>query len=94
LLFFLYLALICAAAVLAILRLSESTAMPGLAAIELVILALPWSLALGIEPTSQLGWYAMVTIVFGGLGINASLIRLIGIFKAGGRPARARRAFF
>ena len=56
-----YLALVIASAALAVLRLSESTEMPGLQAIELVLLALPWSFALGIEPLSRLGWTGMAT---------------------------------
>jgi hypothetical protein len=70
-----YLALVIASAALAVLRLSESTEMPGLQAIELVLLALPWSLALGIEPLSHLGWSGMATIVVTGLALNALLLQ-------------------
>jgi hypothetical protein len=70
-----YLAIVIASAALAIARLSESTEIPGLQAIELVLLALPWSLALGIEPLSHLGWTGMATIVVTGLGLNALLFR-------------------
>jgi hypothetical protein len=72
---FIYLALVVSAAALAVLRLSESTEMPGLQAIELVLLALPWSFALGIEPFSHLGWTGMATIVVIGLGLNALLVQ-------------------
>jgi hypothetical protein len=70
-----YLTLVIARAALAVARLSESTEMPGLQAIELVLLALPWSFALGIEPLSQLGWTGMATIVLIGLGLNALLLQ-------------------
>jgi hypothetical protein len=64
-----------ASAALAVARLSESTEMPGLQSIELVLLALPWSFALGIEPLSHLGWTGMATIVVIGLGLNALLLQ-------------------
>ena len=70
-----YLALVLLAMVIAAVRLSRSTAMPGLEAIELAILALPWSFALGVEPTARLGWGGMASIVFGGVILNALLIR-------------------
>jgi hypothetical protein len=53
---FIYLALITVAVVLAVVGMRESAEMPGLQAVELVLLALPWSFALGIEPLSHLGW--------------------------------------
>ena len=70
-----YLALVAVAVVTAAVRLSQSREMPGLAAIELVLLAMPWSLALGVEPMSRLGWAGMAGIVIGGIVINALLIR-------------------
>jgi hypothetical protein len=51
--------------------------MPGLAAIELVLLAMPWSFALGVEATSRLGWAGMAGIVIGGIALNALLIRSV-----------------
>jgi hypothetical protein len=48
--------------------------MPGLAAIELVLLALPWSLALGIEPLSHLGFIGMAAIVITGLALNGVIL--------------------
>src|ERR687892_2585094 len=72
---FIYFALVVSAAALAILRLNESTEMAGLQAIELVLLALPWSFALGIEPVSHLGWTGMATIVLIGLGLNGLLLQ-------------------
>jgi hypothetical protein len=77
---FIYLALVVSAAALAVLRLSESTEVPGLQAIELVLLALPWSFALGIEPLSHLGFTGMATIVVIGLGLNALLLQCLARF--------------
>ena len=65
-----YLALVLVAAVVGAVRLHQSSEMPGLAALELVLLALPWSLALGVEPLSRLGWSGMVGIVVGGIVLN------------------------
>jgi hypothetical protein len=39
--------------------------MPGLAAIELVMLALPWSLLLGASGLRQSGWVLMTLVVLG-----------------------------
>jgi hypothetical protein len=72
---FIYLALITVAVVLAVVGMRESAEMPGLQAVELVLLALPWSFALGIEPLSRLGWTGMASIVVIGLGLNALLLR-------------------
>jgi hypothetical protein len=54
-----YLTLVLIAVVLAVIRLHQSSEMPGLAAIELVLIALPWSLALQLEPLSHLARSAM-----------------------------------
>jgi hypothetical protein len=78
--FFFYLALVVVTAVLAGLRLSESAEMPGLQAIELVLLALPWSLALGIKPLSHFGFSGMVAIVALGVVLNALLFRWLHHF--------------
>ncbi len=56
-------------------RLGQSAEMPGLGAIELVLLALPWSLALGVEPLSRLGIGGMTAIVLGGLVLNGLILR-------------------
>ena len=85
---FIYLALVVSAAALAVLRLSESTEMPGLQAIELVILALPWSFALGIEPLSHLGFTGMATIVVIGLGLNALVLQWLARLFEGHHRAR------
>ncbi|HEY5544014.1 MAG TPA: hypothetical protein VIM04_12250 [Candidatus Binatia bacterium] len=67
---------------MAAVRLAESTALPGLAAIEVVILGLPWSLALGIDPLSRLGWPGMVVITVLGVALNALLLwKIIRVFE-------------
>ncbi len=73
-----YGALVAIAIAAAAVRLYDSTEMPGLAAIELVLLALPWSLALQIEPFSHLGWPLMIAIVTGGVAANGLLLRKLG----------------
>jgi hypothetical protein len=77
---FFYLALVVVTAALAGLRLSESAEMPGLQAIELVLLALPWSLALGIKPFSHFDFSGMVAIVALGVVLNALLFRWLHRF--------------
>lgn len=74
---FVYLALAIAAVLLAVLRLNESVEMPGLQAIELVLLALPWSLALGIEPFSHADLGGMTIIVVVGVLLNSLIVRSI-----------------
>jgi hypothetical protein len=69
-----YITLVIIAAVVGAARLRASSEMPGLAAIELVLLALPWSLALGIEPFSRLGGIGMATIVLGGVALNGLIV--------------------
>ena len=70
-----YVGLVAIALLLASVRLQQSTDMPGLAAIELILLAVPWSFALGVEPLSRWGWGGMVGIVLGGLILNGVLVR-------------------
>ena len=69
-----YVALVLVATLLAAVRLHDSSQMPGLAAIELVLLALPWSLALGVEPVSQLGSGGMAGIVLCGIVVNSLIV--------------------
>jgi hypothetical protein len=69
-----YCLLVLAAVVVGALRLRQSIEMPGLAAIELVLLALPWSLVLGVEPLSRLGLAGMSAIVLGGLALNGLIL--------------------
>lgn len=70
-----YLALVAVSGVMAAVRMSHSADMPGLAAIELVLLAMPWSFALGVDPMSRFGWTGMAAIVVGGIILNAFLVR-------------------
>jgi hypothetical protein len=86
-----YLALALIAAAMGVVRLHQSTEMPGLAAIELVLLALPWSLALGVEPVSHLGWSAMVGIVVGGIVLNALLLQKVAGWAQRSMKARETR---
>ena len=69
-----YVLSVAAAVILAAGRLHESTEMPGLAAMELVILALPWSLTLGVEPVSRLGLAGMAGLVLGGAALNVLIL--------------------
>ena len=78
--FLVYFVLVLASAALAILRLSESTEMPGLQAIELVLLALPWSLVLGVEPFSRAGLGGIDIIVFVGVTLNTLVLRSMPVF--------------
>ena len=79
-----YLALVIVAALLGAVRLHQSRQMPGLAAIELVLLAMPWSLALGVESLSHLGWSGMAGIVLGGVVLNSWVLRkLAGCVQRG-----------
>ena len=75
--FFIYVGSIAPSVVLAIVRLGESTAMPGLGAIELVLLALPWSLSLGVAPISRLGLFGMSTVILVALALNLFLLRCL-----------------
>jgi hypothetical protein len=69
-----YLAVATIAAIVAAVRLSESTEMPGLAAIELVLLALPWSWALTVRPVSTFALPGMTLVVLAGVAINVILL--------------------
>ena len=72
-----YLALVIGAVMLAVLRLNESMEMPGLQAIELLLLAMPWSFALGVEPFSRAGLSGMTIIVVVGVVLNGLVLRSI-----------------
>jgi hypothetical protein len=69
-----YVMLVLVAALVAAVRLRASSEMPGLATIELVLLALPWSLALGVKPLSRLGWGGMASIVLCGVALNSLIV--------------------
>ncbi len=69
-----YLTLVVLATGVAACRLSSSTEMPGLAAIEVLLLALPWSLMLGRPPIAQADLVIAGGLVVLGLAINAGLV--------------------
>jgi hypothetical protein len=81
-----YLLLLLAALAVAAVRLSQSAEMPGLEAIELVLLAMPWSLALGIEPLSRLGMGGMTAIVLGGLVLNGLILHWLAAWLQRRKP--------
>ena len=83
-----YLTLVLIATVFAVIRLHQSSEMPGLAAIELVLIALPWSMALQLEPLSHLGWSAMVGIVLAGIVLNGLVVLKLSAWAQ--RHIRAR----
>jgi hypothetical protein len=74
----LYLALVLITCVIAARRLAGSMDMPGLAAIELVLLAIPWSLLLGAPALREAGFPLMTLIVLGGVLINAVMLYTLG----------------
>lgn len=73
-----YLGLALLAGALAVRRLVVSTAMPGLAAWELLVLALPWTLLLEAPAGRQAGMALLAAITLGGVGVNAGLLYVIG----------------
>ena len=77
-----YFALVISSAALAIVRLSQSMEMPGLQAIELVLLALPWSLALGVEPFSRADLSGMTIMVVVGVVLTGIALRSMALFLA------------
>jgi hypothetical protein len=58
-------------------RLAASADMPGLAAIELVMLALPWSLLLGAPGLRQSGWILITLVVLGSVVLNTVMLYTI-----------------
>jgi hypothetical protein len=74
-------------------RLSHSTEMPGLAGIELVLLALPWSLLLGQPPITHASLSLASLLVGGGLLLNAVVLhRAIGSLERLWHRRQERRA--
>ena len=69
-----YLGLAVIAGALAVQRLVVSTEMPGLAAWELLVLALSWTLALETPLGRQAGGLVLAAIVLGGVVLNAGLL--------------------
>ena len=72
-----YLGLAVIAGALAVQRLTVSTEMPGLAAWELLVLALPWTLVLETPLGRQAGGLLQAAIVLGGVALNAGLLYAI-----------------
>jgi uncharacterized protein (DUF983 family) len=73
-----YLGLVVIAGAIAVQRLAVSTEMPGLAAWELLVLALPWTLLLGTPLGRQADGLLLAAIVLGGVALNAGLLSTIG----------------
>lgn len=74
-----YLVLVVLAGGIAAWRLSVSTEMPGLAAIEVLLLALPWSLMVGWPPIAHADLVIGGGLVLAGLAVNAALLGWAGI---------------
>src|SRR5215475_11261819 len=70
----LYGVLVLVALAVAIHRLGQSMKLPGLGAIEVVLLALPWSLLLGVPPVAHAPLAANAIVVLLGLVINGALL--------------------
>lgn len=82
-----YLGLAGVAGVLAIQRLANSTEMPGLAAWELLVLALPWTLVLETPVGRQFSGVLLAAVVVGGVALNAG-----ALYATGKALERLRRA--
>ena len=72
-----YVGLAVIAGALAVQRLAVSTEMPGLAAWELLVLALPWTLVLETPLGRQASGLLLAAIVLGGVALNAGLLYAI-----------------
>ncbi len=72
-----YLGLAAIAGAIAVQHLAVSTEMPGLAAWELLALALPWTLLLETSFGRQAGGLLLATIVLGGVALNAGFVYAI-----------------
>ena len=84
---------------LAVARLRQSTHMPGLAAIELVLLALPWTLGLGVPPIAHAPLSVDVALVVLGVIINGAVLaavtrRVERWWRSASRPRRPGREHF
>ena len=69
-----YVGLAVIAGAVALQRLAVSTEMPGLAAWELLVLALPWTLVLRTPLGRQADGLLLAAIVLGGVALNAGLL--------------------
>jgi hypothetical protein len=72
-----YLGLAAIAGAIALQRLAVSTEMPGLAAWELLMLGLPWTLLLETSLGRQAGGLLLAAIVLGGVAFNAGFVYAI-----------------
>jgi len=72
-----YVGLAVIAGAIAVQRRAVSTEMPGLAAWELLVLALPWTLLLETSFGRPAGGLLLATIVLGGVALNAGLVYAI-----------------
>jgi hypothetical protein len=72
-----YVGLALIACALAVNRLVGSTDLPGLAAWELLVLALPWTLVLETPIGRQAGGFLLAAITLGGVSLNAGLLYAI-----------------
>jgi hypothetical protein len=72
-----YVGLVLIAGMIAAYRLAGSTEMPGLAAWELLVLALPWSLILEAPVIREAGALLLAAIVLGGAALNAGLFYMM-----------------
>jgi hypothetical protein len=77
-----YLGLAAIAGVLAIGRLLVSTEMPGLAVWELLVLALPWTLALETSVGRQSGGVLLGAVILGGVLLNTGALYAIASLVA------------
>jgi len=73
-----YLGLALVAGALGVRRLIVSSAMPGLAAWELLVLGLPWTLLLETPAGRHAGGALLAGITLGGVAVNAGLLYVIG----------------
>jgi 4-hydroxybenzoate polyprenyltransferase len=69
-----YVGLAVIAGAIAVQRLLVSTEMPGLAAWELLVLALPWTLALATPLGRQADGLVLAAILLGGAALNVGLL--------------------
>lgn len=72
-----YLGLAAIAGAIAVQRLAVSTEMPGLAAWELLVLALPWTLLLETPIGRQAGGLLLAAIMLSGVALNAGVVYAI-----------------
>ena len=80
------------AGALAVQRLAVSTEMPGLAAWEMLVLALPWSLTLGTPPGRESSGLLLAVVMVGGVALNAALVYWLvsALERLGAQPNERR----